>query len=96
MKGAGCLFTSQMLLFFFASLACFVGVCFSKTQRRLQEEQRSADVVTVQYDGISKKGEEILKKEWKVDNPEATILFTKEGKFTYLLSLYISFFSIYT
>ena len=90
MRGAGCLlvYTSQMFLFFLASLSCLVGVCSSSSQRRLQVESQIAEIAPVQYDGISKKGDEVLKKEWKVENPEATIQFTKEGKFV-LCSLYM-------
>ena len=84
--GVGFLATCQIFLFLLTSLSCIVGVCFSRVQRQLHGEQQDTAIATAQYDGISKKGEEVLKKEWKVDHPDATILFTKEGRFLYLLS----------
>ena len=53
------------------SLSCIVG--------QLQQ-QTVVDIATVQYDGIVQKGQEVMKKEWKVENPDASIMFTKEGK----------------
>ena len=61
----------RLLLLIMVSLSCIVGQ---------QQQQTVLDIATVKYDGIVQKGQEIVKKEWKVEKPDASIMFTKEGK----------------